>query len=174
MSEAFDFDLDPVSFITIGTVGPPGQRTFYLQASSGRQVVSLVMEKEQAMALAEAIGRLFDQLREEAPERLEGLEPARGNLSLLSPVEPAFRVGEMSIGIDEDEERVILVASSIDEDGERARFSVDYDQMLAMAEHATEVATGGGREICPLCGDPIDPEGHFCPRRNGHARPAED
>lgn len=170
MSEAFEFDLDPVSFITVGTVGPPGKRTFYLQASRGRQVVSLVLEKEQAIALAEGIGKLFERLGQEEPERFGGLRPAEGNYDLLMPVEPAFRIGEMSLGIDEDAQRVVLVAESIEDEGERARFTADYDQMLAVAKHTADVALHGGRELCPLCGEPMEPEGHFCPRRNGHAK----
>lgn len=195
MAAPFDFDLDPVSFITVGAEGPPGRRTFFLQAAQGRQVVSLVIEKQQATALAEGIEQLLAQLHEQEPEHVAGLEPSGGDLALLTPIEPSFRVVQMGIGVDEARRLMVLVAQggSVGDDDEepdlelgdedddrpqgadgeplpRARFTASYAQMLALARHAVDVAEHGGRPRCPMCGEPMDPEGHFCPRRNGHHR----
>lgn len=196
MASRFDFDLDPVSFITVGAEGPPGQRTFFLQAAQGRQVVSLLIEKQQATALAEGIEQLLAQVFEHVPEHVEDLMPAEGDLGLLVPIEPSFRVTQIGIGVDEARRMMVLVAQGgmprdedddddldldLGDEGERplaadgqplprARFTASYGQMLAMAHHAVDVAEHGGRPRCPTCGEPMDPEGHFCPRRNGHHR----
>jgi uncharacterized repeat protein (TIGR03847 family) len=184
MASQYDFDLDPVSFITIGTQGPPGRRTFFLQAAQGPQIVSLVIEKQQAVALAEGLQQMLERIEEEAegnPWDPADLEPVGGDMALLSPVRPSFRVAQMGIGVDEDEQRIVLIAEAFDEEdededeepmdatprGQRARFSATFGQMAALGQQALEVA-GQGRPICPLCGEPMDPKGHFCPRTNGH------
>lgn len=169
MDETFEFDLDPVTFITIGTEGPPGHRTFYLQAARSREVVSLVIEKEQAVALAASIDRLLASVDEEGIVPLMK-EPDPGQ-NLLVPLEAAFRVAEMGIGIDESREVFVLVSREVPEDegeGRSARFVATFEQMLALARTALFVA-GQGRPVCKLCGEPVDPEGHACPRKNGHA-----
>jgi len=167
----FEHDLNPVTFVTIGAEGPPGQRTFYLQAARGREVVSLIIEKFQAVSLAHGIEELFERIAEHHPERVGGLRPADGDMALLQPVAPAFRVGEMSIGIDEDDEHIVLVAEENGPDDEvrRVRIGATYEQMLALAQRALTVAQQG-RPICELCGEPKEADGHFCPRKNGHAR----
>jgi uncharacterized repeat protein (TIGR03847 family) len=165
----FDFDLDPVSFITVDAEGPAGQRTFFLQAAQGSQVVSLVLEKSQAAALADALSQLLDSVAEEDPEHAADLEPLDTNMALLQPVAPAFRVIQMGVGVDEERHLIILVAQEGDDasPGQRARFTASYAQMLTLARQALTVVNRG-RPICLLCGGPIDPDGHFCPRRNGH------
>jgi uncharacterized repeat protein (TIGR03847 family) len=170
VTDSYEHDLDPVTFITVGTEGPPGQRTFYLQGVSGSEVVSLVIEKEQAMALATSIDRLLVSYLRRHPERAADLEAAQSNMDLLGPVDPLFRVSEMGIGIDEERDVFVLVAREVPEDqggGRGVRFVVAYDQMMALARHAIEIVSQG-RPVCPLCGRPMDPEGHFCPRSNGH------
>jgi uncharacterized repeat protein (TIGR03847 family) len=184
MASQYDFDLDPVSFITIGTQGPPGRRTFFLQAAQGPQIVSLVIEKQQAVALAEGLQQMLERIEEEAegnPWDPADLQPVGGDMALLSPVRPSFRVAQMGIGVDEEEQRIVLIAEAFDEEdededeepmdatprGQRARFSATFGQMAALGQQALEVA-GQGRPICPLCGEPMDPKGHFCPRTNGH------
>lgn len=175
MAMTFDFDLDPVSFITVGAEGPPGQRTFYLQAARGPRVVSLVLEKQQAAALAEALAQLMGSLAEQDPEHVGALQPAGGNMALLSPVDPAFRVMQMGVGVDEEQQQIILLAQEGDDEepGRRARFTCSYEQVLTLAEHAERVVNQG-RPTCPMCGAPIDPEGHFCPRQNGHHHIEQD
>jgi uncharacterized repeat protein (TIGR03847 family) len=97
-------------------------------------------------------------------------------MSLDEPLEPVFRVGQMGLGYDEDRNLLVLVAQELLPEGEdpstasSARFWGTPTQMRTMARQATEVVAAG-RPVCPLCSAPMDPEGHFCPRRNGHQRP---
>ena len=167
----YDYDLEPLSFLTVGTQGPPGQRTFYLQAAQGAQVVSLEFEKQQAMALAVGLRRLLANIEDEAPGAISKREASRGNLALLQPVTPVFRIGSLGIGVDEAQERVLLVVRAFgpeDEPAQTARFVASIEQVLALVEHIPAVVEKG-RPECPACGEPMDPEGHRCPRRNGHA-----
>lgn len=173
MAQGFAFDLDPVSFITVGAIGQPGERTFYLQAAQQSQVVSLVMEKEQALALAAGIEQLFARLQETGVLPADEVQPVRGNMGLLVPVEPAFRVMQMGIGVDEERGLVVLITEERGEDEEgglRARFTASYAQIAALASQALEIARQG-RPTCPLCGETMDDEPHFCPRKNGKPAP---
>jgi len=174
MARSFTFDLDPVSFLTIGAVGQPGDRTFFLQAAQQSEVVSLLIEKEQALALAAGIEQLFARLQESGVLPAEEVEPVHGNMGLLLPIDASFRVSQMGIGVDEDRSLVVLIAEESGEDddasGQRARFTASYAQVAALAQQAIEVARQG-RPTCPLCGEPIDDAGHFCPRKNGKPAP---
>ncbi len=171
-------DLNPVSHITIGTVGPPGRRTFFLQGSQGSRLVSLVIEKEHAFALAVGIQELLERLSQERDA--EPWDEGPVDLELKEPLEEAFRVSQLGLGYDERTDRIVIVAEAWrqqQEEGENGedevivvRFWATRRQMAALSEHALRVVAAG-RPTCPLCGNPIDPEGHFCPRRNGdHVR----
>ena len=169
MPPQFDLELDPVSFITVGAAGPPGARTFFLQAAQGKRVVSLIIEKEQAVALAASVQRLLAALATRDPERVGKLEPSDANMDLLEPVRPEFRVTQLGIGVDDERQLIVLVAyeRSEDEPGQRAKLVATYEQMLTLSRHTMDVVSQG-RPICELCGAPMDADGHFCPRRNGH------
>ncbi len=172
----YDYDLEPLSFLTVGTMGPPGQRSFYLQAARGTQVVSLLLEKEQAVALAAGLQRLLDSIEADDPGAVRGREAVDGDLALLQPLSEAFRVGSLGIGVDEEHERVLLVARAVgpeDEPAETARFVASIEQVLALVDRIPEVVAQG-RPECPACGEPMDPEGHRCARRNGHGRVDQD
>ena len=178
MATHFTFDFDRVSTIVADAVGKPGQRTFFLQARQGRQTATLTMEKQQVAALAASILQLLEELEEKNPD-LTMTSITVQNLLLEEPIDPAFRVGQMGLGYDENQDMLVLVAQAIVVDGEetvseddvpRARFYATREQMRALSEHALE-AVASGRPECPLCGRPIDAEGHFCPRTNGHAYP---
>ena len=170
MSESYD--LDAVDRITVGTVGEPGQRTFYLQARAGRQVVTLKMEKQQVGALATSLGTMLQELPRPGhlPEDLE----------LEEPVEPhAWAVGSMQLGYDSSSDRVVIVAEEAvfaddDDDDEAevatARFAATREQVSALAIRGTSLVEAG-RPPCPLCGHPLDPSGHACPRTNGNRPP---
>jgi uncharacterized repeat protein (TIGR03847 family) len=106
-----EIDLNPVDFITIGTVGPKGQRVFHLQAGKGDQLVTVIIEKEQAGALAEAIRDMLEDLDRRHPERTVGARP--GNMSLRDPLEPLFRVAQMGLGYDEDSDMIVLIAQEM-------------------------------------------------------------
>ncbi len=165
------YDLNPVTHITVGTVGPPGRRVFYLQASQGTTLVTLKIEKEQAYHLAAALDRLLEELTQKYPGILEE-ESVYHDTELQHPLEPEFVVGQMGLGYDEEQNLLILVAYQLPSDPEApediaiARFWATPGQMRALSERAKE-EVAAGRPICPLCKEPIDPEGHFCPRGNG-------
>lgn len=186
MGPHFTFDFESVTHIVADAVGQPGRRTFFLQARQGTRIASLILEKQQVAALASSILQLLDELQQQHPE----LEPADSPSQLPrleEPINPAFRVGQLGLGYDADHDRVVLVAQALptvdedddeeegvtavaDDDLPRARFFATRTQMRALSERALS-AVESGRPDCPLCGRPIDPSGHFCPRTNGHAYP---
>ncbi|HSH03009.1 MAG TPA: DUF3090 domain-containing protein [Anaerolineae bacterium] len=165
-------ELNPTNHVTVGTIGPPGQRTFYLQGSRGIDVVSLIIEKQQASILARSLESLLSELSIKYPR--EGHEEAHNpvmDMRLRQPVEPLFRVGNMGLGYNEDIDRVVLVAYELVDDEEEPNvvsFWITRAQVKVVAHHALEVVKAG-RPICGNCGRPIEVDGiHFCPQRNGH------
>ena len=169
-------DFNPVSRITIGATGPPGKRVFLLQASKDGSTVTLKLEKEQAKVLANAVSELLDDLDEKYPQAYSKLdEPLSSDLMLQEPMDPIFVVGQIGLGYDQDQDLVVLVIQEIQFEDEvsqpaTARFWATRPQMKALSEHTLEVVEQG-RPICPLCDSPIDPDGHFCPKSNGHEKP---
>lgn len=170
------FDLKPVTRITTGAIGPPGNRAFYLQGSKDDEMVTLIVEKQQVQSLAVGLEQFLVDLY----ERLPALEEAtvdfeEQDMALLEPIDPAFRVGHMGLGYDEDNDLLVLVAREIQpsdadpEEASVARFWCTRTQLRSMCHWGLELADRG-RPICGNCGEPIDPEGHFCPKRNGHKR----
>lgn len=168
---AHQIDLNPASHLTVGTIGLPGQRTFYLQGSRGAQTISLMIEKEQAVLLANSLESFLEELERRHPQATrEAAEPIWTDMRLREPVEELFRVGNMGLGYNEDENLVVLVAYEMVEEGEdpnAVSFWVTRGQIQSLINHIADVVKQG-RPICGNCGRPIDPEGHFCPQRNGH------
>jgi uncharacterized repeat protein (TIGR03847 family) len=159
--------LSQVDFITIETVGPPGQRTFYLQAQQGDLLVSLIIEKEHAAALALGIHQLLEQLGG-LPEH--GTVPS--DMALREPLNPLFRVTSLGLGHDPEKDAVVIVARAVetdDDDGPEIHFWCTRGQAYALAEHSIGVIASG-RPRCPLCQEPLEPEDepHVCIRGNGH------
>ncbi len=169
------FELNPVTHITVGAVGQPGQRTFFLQASQGYETVSLKIEKEQVYALARAVEEILRELEQrEVRPIADNEEPSPSEMELREPLEPVFVVGQMGLVFDQTSDRIVLVAQELTTQDEAekaasARFWVSLGQMRALSRLAKEIVSGG-RPICPLCQRPIDPTGHFCPRGNGHSK----
>jgi len=177
--------VHPERFVA-GTVGEPGERTFYLQASDGARIVSVALEKGQVAALAERLDELLDEVRRRKPEadvpatappELEDVAP------LGAPIEEEFRVGALALAWEDDTSEVIVEAQSLeDEPGaeateESAEFTGDLLRVRLQPGHARAFAkralrvVAAGRPPCPLCGNPLDPSGHICPRQNGHRGP---
>lgn len=172
----------PARFV-VGTVGQPGERTFFIQVTDGADPVTLICEKEQAAVLAEKIIELLDQVRRtgvdvpnDPPEDLVDTEP------LSQPIEPEFRVISMGIGWDPADDCVIIEAHGESETDEVPDIGDDADQgpdtlrvrltaldALAFSVRASRVVAAG-RPQCPFCHLPIDPDGHICPRANGYRR----
>lgn len=168
---AHQIDLNPATHLTVGTVGPPGQRTFFLQGGRGAQTVSLTIEKEQAVLLGSSLESFLEELNRKRPAASrEGTEPVWMDMRLREPVEELFRVGNMGLGYSEDHDLVVIIAYELVEEGEDPNvvsFWASRAQVLSLVKHVTEVVRQG-RPVCGNCGRPIDPDGHFCPNRNGH------
>jgi uncharacterized repeat protein (TIGR03847 family) len=164
-------ELNPVSHLTIGTVGPAGQRTFYLQGSKGPNLVSLIVEKQKASMLASSLETLLEEVDGNLPTA-EDREPVWTDVRLREPIEPLFRVGNMGLGYNEESNRIVVVAYELVEEEEEPNvvsFWATRNQAFSLVKHAFE-AVQSGRPICGNCGQPMEAEGHFCPNRNGHAK----
>jgi len=179
--------FDPPERFVAGTVGQPGDRTFFLQARDGVRVVSVVLEKVQVAVLADRLGELLSELERRGIEAAEAAErataPGVDNGPLDEPLNEAFRAGSLTLGWDGDAERVLVEARAQSEDGEEIdpdedddededgpdllRVRMTADAARSFVARATRIV-GAGRPPCPLCGAPLDPQGHICPRRNGH------
>lgn len=184
MARAIHVFRHPDRFVS-GTVGEPGERTFYLQASSESQVVSVTLEKQQLSVLSERLTSLLEEISSrfetevptEAPDELSDTQP------LAVPVEEEFRVGTMGLGWDAESSAVVIELLAISEDEvdenivlddteegpDAVRVFLSPAHARAFTERADRVINAG-RKPCPLCNEPLDPEGHICPRQNGFRR----
>lgn len=169
-----EIDLRPVTHITADAIGKPGKRVFYMQAYQGQRVVTLIVEKIQIQSLSVWVEQFLEELKEKFPDMQDASDAfVEAQMRISPPVDPLFRVGELGLGYDAEHDLVVLQAHEIvaeDQDPEEAsvvRFWCTRDQLLALCRWGTQVA-GRGRPVCPQCGEPMDPEGHFCPKRNGH------
>jgi uncharacterized repeat protein (TIGR03847 family) len=209
------FLFDPPDRFVAGTIGQPGNRTFYLQARRASQVVSVVLEKVQVAVLAERLGVLLDELEARGiTPRVDGAPADAGPLE--EPLNEAFRATTLTLGWDGDSEQILVEARAgsddeEDEDDEEEEAAEEGEtvidlssveglagtpagELLAAFEGAADDEDDGpdtlrvklsaedargfvngalavvaaGRLPCPLCGQPLDPAGHICPRRNGH------
>ena len=168
------FELNPVSHITSGFVGQPGKRVFYLQARREAETMTFLIEKQQLEALAAGIQQFLTEVKEKFPNLSESTGDYQPqDMELQKPVDPAFRVGQMGLAYDEGHDLVVLVAQEVVTEGHEleeassARLFATRSQALALSRHSQEIIKQG-RPICGNCGQPIDPSGHFCPKRNGH------
>jgi uncharacterized repeat protein (TIGR03847 family) len=177
------FSFDPPDRFVAGTVGQPGERTFFLQATDGERVTSVALEKTQVQVLAERLDDLLDEVRRrggdapaEAPPELEDVAP------LDQPILEEFRAGTLAIAWDGETGMVVVEAhaltdaeadtSDMDDDDEAAegdvlRVRISPAAARAFVRRALRVVAAG-RPPCPLCGRPLDAEGHICARLNGH------
>jgi uncharacterized repeat protein (TIGR03847 family) len=183
--------FDPPDRFVAGAIGEPGERAFFLQAREGRRVVSVALEKVQVAVLAERLGALLEELGRRGVAEVESSEPdpevelaeTGDEVELDEPLNEAFRAGSLTLGWDGGAERVLVEARAQDEDGEAIDPDEDDDEdeegpdllrvrMTAAAARGFVAraarVVAAGRPPCPLCGAPLDPLGHICPRRNGH------
>jgi uncharacterized repeat protein (TIGR03847 family) len=183
------YDL-PERFVA-GTVGPPGHRTFFLQARSGTRLTSVALEKQQVAVLAERIDTLLDEvMRAEGgagvvpavtPTAMEDVAP------LEQPIEEEFRAGTMTLAWDSDDGRVVIEVFALDDTEPTTTSAADEvleeeltaEEMLVVsltpaAARAfctrAQAVVAAGRPPCQFCGNPLDPAGHLCPRANGFRR----
>lgn len=169
-----EIDLQPVSHVTTDAIGDPGKRVFYIQGWQGERTITVIVEKIQIQSLAVGLEQFLAELAEKFPDLEEAsADFVEEKMHINPPVDPLFRVGELGLGYDSETDLVILVMRELlpeEEDpagASVARFWCTRSQIRAMCHWGMEVASRG-RPTCPQCGQPMDPEGHFCPKRNGH------
>lgn len=184
-AQVFRFDA-PERFVA-GTVGQPGDRTFFLQARDATRLTSVVLEKEQVAVLADRLDVLLDEVLRRsggevavpavAPAGLDDLDP------LEQPIIEEFRVATLTLSWDIERGCVVIAAYAPREDDDDSEPPTDPEdadrdglvvflsgaQARAFAKRAQSLVTAG-RPPCPLCGLPLDPAGHVCPRQNGYRR----
>ncbi len=170
--QVFTFDT-PDRFI-VGTVGQPGDREFYLQAVQEQRVVSVRLEKAQVALLTQRLGELLNEagkrLGADIPDDVTELVDSE---PMVSPVEEEFRVGTLGLIWDTADQSVLVEAVAIadddvpDTDRDLLQVRLSPAQARAFIERSAQVVMAG-RPACPLCGQPLDPDGHICPRRNGY------
>jgi uncharacterized repeat protein (TIGR03847 family) len=185
MSRAIHVFRTPDRFVA-GTVGQPGNRTFYLQAVHDKRVVSVTLEKQQVAVLAERISALLVEINRRFGTPIPPDTGEVGDLQpLLTPVDSEFRVGTMGLGWDSEAQTVVVELLAVSETEfdasvvlDDAEDGPDAVRVFLSPESAREFATrsnlviSAGRPPCPLCDEPLDPEGHICVRTNGYRRGA--
>jgi uncharacterized repeat protein (TIGR03847 family) len=169
-----------------GTIGQPGEREFFLQVVDGRRVLSVACEKQQVAVLADRLGSLITEVARRFGAQAGGdAHPERGDLTLATPVDAEFRVGTMGLAWDGEGSQVIveLLALTEEDVGEEVvledredgpdalRVFMSLAEARDFAKHAERVVAAG-RPPCPLCNNPLDADGHICPRLNGYHRGA--
>lgn len=175
MAEQYDFEV--VQSIDAESIGPPGKRTFRVRILRGDDSAALWVEKQQLAALGEAIPRLLDQL--ESPDQHASEAPEE--ISYF-PDDPTveFKVGRLALGYSTADDRLVLMAHGLEAEDEEEEEAEEADapaftcrftreQGRRLSDACTD-AVAGGRPLCPICHRPIDSEGHFCPRVNGHQK----
>jgi uncharacterized repeat protein (TIGR03847 family) len=175
------YAFEPPERFVAGTVGAPGERTFFLQARGSGRLVSVVLEKVQVSLLAEKL----EELLAEAQRRFGVDLPVTGgpddNEPLEMPLEEEFRVGTLGLAWDGDSDTVVIEAIAVGEyeseepteeelaDLDRLRVRLTPAATRSFISRAKRVVAAG-RPPCPFCGQPLDPDGHLCPRHNGYHR----
>jgi uncharacterized repeat protein (TIGR03847 family) len=177
-----------------GTVGQPGERTFFLQAREGNRITSVACEKQQVSVLAEHLDRVLDEVLRRSAGEVDvppASSKARDTDPLDAPITEEFRVGTMTIAWDPSIDRIVIeLFSNVDVEEESTRETpaeapdeIDADEVFVVKITASyardfvaraQALVAAGRPSCPFCLQPIDPHGHICPRANGYRRPLFD
>lgn len=168
-------ELRPVGHITTDAIGPAGKRVFYIQAWKDDKTITVICEKTQIQSFAVGV----EQFLAEVNTKYVDLPDASADydedqMHVHPPVEPLFRVGQLGLGYDPEEDLVAIELRELAEDEGTAaedlalvRLWCTRSQIRAMANWGLEIASRG-RPLCPQCGQPMDPAGHFCVKKNGH------
>jgi len=178
-----EINLDPCIKFTSDAIGKPGQRTFFIQGETDSDTITLIFEKIQLQSLIVAIIRFFENLHENYPD----LNHEEGKYSepvmrITPPVDPLFRIGDLNLTFDPDQDKVCIVAKEVifeqedpatqmmaQEDARVVNYWCSREQLSQFLNWGVELLKRG-RPICPLCNEPIEPEGHLCPKKNGHKK----
>lgn len=169
-----NIEFEQVDHITVGAVGPPGERTFMLQARSGGATVTVVVEKGHVLMLGSGMHMLLSQIGYPDPP----LEPDAEEMALDEQAQPLFRTGSINIGYEEARDLIMIECEELPESEEEqeetatARFWITRAQLAALGIHGMKLAAAG-RPVCPYCWRPMDdPQAHFCRATNGHDKDA--
>lgn len=176
--------FDPVERFVAGTVGQPGERTFFIQARYGARLISVSCEKVQVQALADRLAYMLREIKQSNPtisiNRLQ-----RDDAPLDTPIEEEFRIGVIGLAFDAERELIQIDLQEVSEGEQEESDLIDVDDLSSdqdilrvlispsMAEQFSKRAlsvVNAGRQPCPFCGGPIDIRGHLCPRANGYRR----
>lgn len=165
-------DFDPVRRFVAGTVGPPGQRVFFLQAAGAPGLVTISVEKGQVAILGERLGELLDRVGAD-----EAAAPV-DNDPLSAPIEDEFRVTAIGLAWDAGRSRIVIECHDHDPDEGTPPAASGIHTVRAVLTSAqgrefvrrAASLVAAGRPPCPFCGLPLDPSGHICARANGHRR----
>jgi uncharacterized repeat protein (TIGR03847 family) len=176
---SFNLEFESVDRITTGAIGEPGKRVFMLQAARGLTQQTWILEKEQVIAMGRGSYELLAQIGQHEMTRellgkgpLAASSPEFNEAMALQPDEAAFRIDPQSMTMRYDEDRNLVEVSFAEqmEEGEgdpsTVQLWVTPRQLAALGVQGMKVVAQG-RPICPLCGHPIEPEGHQCPSSNG-------
>lgn len=169
-----------------GTVGQPGDRTFYLQVSQDTRLMSVEMEKQQVLILADRLTYLLDEVRRRfgtpVPPEADDIDDVS---PLENPIDAEFRVGSMGLGWDAEAASVVIellavteqpldesvILDDTDEGPDTVRVFLSADEAREFSARSMRVIAAG-RPLCPLCNQPLDASGHICARSNGYKRDA--
>ncbi len=172
-----EIEMKPVTHITTDAIGPPGKRVFYLQGTQDNRVITLIIEKFQLQTLTVGVEQFLIEIRQRLPMLAQASdEYDEERMHIHPPVEPLFRVSEFGLSYDSETDLVGLIVREVpsppegsmeQEQGTIVKFWCTREQMRALVNWGMEIASRG-RPLCPQCGQPMDPEGHFCSRKNGH------
>jgi uncharacterized repeat protein (TIGR03847 family) len=178
------YEFNPVERFVAGTVGAPGERTFFIQARTGSRVVSVVVDKSQVIALGERTKIMLREIKKSDPTIFVKAVDV-DDAPLEQPIFEEFRAGVIAMAWDAENSVIVYelreITSSEDKEDEEVVFDesdlsadllrvhVSPTQAAAFAKRCLSLANAG-RMPCPFCGIPIDPNGHLCPRSNGYRR----
>ena len=176
--------FDPVERFVAGTVGQPGERTFFIQARTGSRLISVSLEKSQVQALSDRLIYMIREIKQSDPTVAISRLP-RDEAPLDTPIEEEFRVGIIGLAYDSDRELIQIDLQAVSEGSDDEPEFIDVDDLSSdqdilrvlvtpsMADQFSKRAisvVSAGRLPCPFCGGPIDIRGHLCPRANGYRR----
>lgn len=176
--------FDPVERFVAGTVGQPGERTFFIQARYGARLISVSCEKVQVQALADRLAYMLREIKQSNPT-ISITRLQRDDAPLDTPIEEEFRIGVIGLAFDAERELIQIDLQEVSEGEQEESDFIDVDDLSSdqdilrvlispsMAEQFSKRAlsvVNAGRQPCPFCGGPIDIRGHLCPRANGYRR----
>ena len=176
--------FDQPERFTVGTVGQPGERTFFIQAQSGTRLISVSLEKTQVQALADRLLYTIRDIKQNSPGITISRLP-KDDSPLSAPIEEEFRVGVIGLAYDAQSGLIQVDMQAINDNNDQDPEFIDVDDLTgdqdilrvlitpSEADRFSKrafIVVGAGRQPCPFCGGPIDIKGHLCPRSNGYRR----